>query len=84
MSLLDVPAATMGQTMASLCTMKSITTGRSLMAMACSITLSTSPASSQRRPSQSYASASLTKSGMRVPVGLPDVTVWVRCRSVLE
>src|SRR5271166_7125675 len=53
MSLLLVPAATMGQTMASLCTMKSTTTGRSSMAMARSMTLSTSAVSSQRMPAQS-------------------------------
>src|SRR5262249_54861092 len=52
MSLLLVPAATMGQTMASRCTMKSTTTGRSSMAMARSITLSTSAFCSQRMPSQ--------------------------------
>src|SRR5579863_8466792 len=82
MSLLDVPAATMGQTMASLCTMKSSTTGRSSMAMARSMTRSTSAASSQRRPSQPYASASLTKSGILVPVGRLGSSVG--CRSVLE
>ena len=81
MSLLLVPAATMGQTMASRCTMKSTTTGRSSMAMARSITVSTSAASSQRMPSQPYASASLTKSGMRVPASFRSA---VRCRSVLE
>src|SRR5579863_4571331 len=52
MSLLLVPAATIGQTIASLCTMKSITTGWSLIAMACSMTLSTSSLRSQRRPMQ--------------------------------
>src|SRR6202012_4305678 len=74
MSLLDVPAATIGQTMASRCTMKSTTTGRSLMAMACSMTRSTSAVSSQRRPSQPYASASLAKSGIRVPCLPPGAT----------
>src|SRR5262249_7374171 len=53
MSLVLVPAATMGQTMASRCTMKSSTTGRSSMAMARSMTLSTSAVFSQRMPSQS-------------------------------
>src|SRR5580692_2480385 len=38
MSLLLVPAATIGQTIASLCTMKSTTTGWSLIAIACSMT----------------------------------------------
>ena len=83
MSLLLAPAATMGQTMASLCTTKSITTGRSSMAIACSITLSTWLASSQRMPSQPYASASLTKSGTRVPTGLL-LCCEPCCRSVLE
>src|SRR5882724_2172510 len=52
MSSLLVPAATIGQTIASLCTMKSTTTGWSLMAMACSMTASTSSVRSQRRPMQ--------------------------------
>src|SRR5207248_3362321 len=71
MSSLLVPAATMGQTMASRCTMKSITTGRSLISMACLMTSSTSAAVSQRRPAHPEASASLTKSGIRVPAALP-------------
>src|SRR5439155_16502142 len=90
MSLLLVPAATMGQTMASLCTMKSTTTGRSSIPMARSITRSTSAVSSQRMPSQPYASASLTKSGMRVPGSLVAISTGSGsaedegCRSVLE
>src|SRR5690606_4868170 len=74
MSSLVVPAATIGQTMASLWTMKSITTGASSISMALAMTSSTSSAFSQRRPTQPYASASLTKSGMRLLV----------CRLVLE
>src|ERR1700761_2371011 len=50
MSSLLVPAATIGQTIASLWTMKSITTGWSLMAIACSMTESTSSLRSQRSP----------------------------------
>src|SRR3984885_8081398 len=50
MASLLVPAATIGQTIASLCTMKSITTGWSLIAIACSMTASTSSLRSQRRP----------------------------------
>src|SRR5215469_2857403 len=50
MSSLLVPAATIGHTMASLWTTKSITTGWSLMAMACSITASTSSLRSHRKP----------------------------------
>ena len=67
MSSLLVPAATIGHTIASLWTMKSITTGWSLIAMACSMIASTSSFFSQRRPMQPYASASFTKSGTRVP-----------------
>src|SRR5690606_26972221 len=68
-----VPAATIGQTMASLCTTKSTTTGASSICIAFSMVASTSSTFSQRRPTQPIASASLTKSGMRV-----------ECRSVLE
>src|SRR5215472_13033887 len=50
MSSLPVPAATIGHTMASLWTTKSITTGWSLMAMACSMTASTSSLRSHRSP----------------------------------
>ena len=64
-SSLLVPAATIGQTIASLPTTKSMTTGASLIAMAASMVLSTSAAFSQRSPTQPSASASLTKSGMR-------------------
>src|SRR5262252_76276 len=81
MSSLLVPAATMGQTMASRCTTKSITTGRSWISMACLTTASTSAAFSQRSPAQRYASASLTKSGIRVPAEVPCST---RSRSVWE
>ncbi|SLJ82845.1 Uncharacterised protein [Mycobacteroides abscessus subsp. abscessus] len=74
-SSLLVPAATIGHTCASLPTMKSMTTGRSLMDCASRIAASTSSSFSTRMPWQPSASASLTKSGMR--------RVWVP-RSVLE
>src|SRR5207302_1152969 len=64
MSSLLVPAATIGQTIASWCTTKSTTTGRSSTAIALSIVASTSAAASQRSPTQPYASASRTKSGI--------------------
>src|SRR6185437_3143274 len=64
-SSLLVPAATIGHTCASAPTMKSITTGRSLIARAWLITSTTSSARSQRNPTQPSASASLTKSGIR-------------------
>ena len=63
MSSFDVPAATIGHTIASLPTTKSITTGASLIAIAFSIVASTSSAVSQRSPTQPIASASSTKSG---------------------
>src|SRR3954451_21889843 len=62
-SLLD-PAATIGQTWASWPTTKSMTTGASSIAMAFSITASTSSLVSHRRPTQPMASASSAKSGM--------------------
>src|SRR3954465_9555792 len=82
MSSLDVPAATIGHTIASLPTTKSTTTGTSLMPIAFSIVASTSAALSQRSPTQPMASASLTKSGrdgeVRGPVlGPPKVGVGV-------
>src|SRR5215470_6950516 len=80
MSSLLVPAATIGHTIASLCTMKSITTGWSLIAMACSMIASTSSLRSQRSPMQPYASASLTKSGIRVPA----TSAFLSPRLVLE
>src|ERR1700742_428740 len=52
MSSLLAPAATIGQTIASWLTMKSMTTGWSLIAIACSMTASTSSLRSQRRPMQ--------------------------------
>src|SRR6478735_5574289 len=51
MSLLT-PAGTMGHTMASRCTMKSMTTGRSFVSSACLMTASTSSGVSARRPRQ--------------------------------
>src|SRR5699024_7572167 len=63
-SSLDVPAATIGHTWASLPTMKSMSTGRSLISRARAITSSTSSARSHRNATQPSASASLTKSGM--------------------
>src|SRR5690349_13764234 len=62
---LPVPAATIGHTCASAPTTKSITTGRSLIAMASWMTRSTSSRDSARRPTQPMASASSLKSGMR-------------------
>src|ERR1700712_645233 len=62
---LPVPAATMGQTCASAPTVKSMTTGRSVTAMACLMTRSTLSLDSHRRPSQPSAWASRTKSGTR-------------------
>src|SRR5690606_35226685 len=50
------PAATIGQTIESWLTVKSITTGTSLIAMAFSMVASTSSARSQRSPTQPYAS----------------------------
>ena len=72
-SSLDVPAATIGHTMASRCTRKSTTTGTSLISIALLIVASTSSGLSQARPTAPYASASLTKSGTRL-----------LCRSVWE
>src|SRR5690606_37332391 len=66
MSSLLVPAATIGHTIASLCTTNSTTTGASLIAIALSITASTSPGCSARRPTQHIASASFWKSGTRL------------------
>src|SRR5699024_3239627 len=63
MSSLLTPAATMGHTMASRETLKSMSTGWSLISRAFLIVASTSLACSTRRPTQPYASASLTKSG---------------------
>ena len=56
----------MGQTMASLCTTNSTTTGTSLIDRALSITASTSSGCSARRPTQPMASASFGKSGIRL------------------
>ena len=72
---LPVPAATIGHTCASAPTTKSITTGRSLIAMASWMTRSTSSFDSARSPTQPMASASSLKSGMRC--------LWVP-RSVCE
>ena len=79
-SSLEVPAATIGHTIASSWTMKSTTTGRSLIEFAFSITLSRSSGDSQRMATQPMASESLTKSGTRVP-GLPASPL---CSTVLE
>jgi hypothetical protein len=65
MSSLDVPAATIGHTIASLPTVKSTTTGWSLMDIAFSMVESTSAFVSQRKPAHPNASASFTKSGIR-------------------
>ena len=51
-SSLLVPAGTIGHTMASWCTVKSTTTGRSLIDMAFSIVESTSSVFSHRMPTQ--------------------------------
>src|SRR6185312_2107616 len=80
-SLLD-PAATIGQTWASCPTTKSITTGASSIAMAFSITASTSSLVSHRRPTQPIASASSAKSGMRTGLGVPSSLR--ACSRVLE
>src|SRR3954469_1192167 len=82
MSLLLAPAATMGQTWASWPTTKSMTTGASLIAMAFSITASTSSLLSQRSPTQPIASASRTKSGMPTGLGVPSA--FCACSLVLE
>ena len=66
MSSLLVPAATIGQTIASLCTTNSTTTGTSLIEFAFSITASTSAGSSARSPTHPIASASFGKSGIRL------------------
>ena len=55
----------MGNTWASAPTTKSMTTGRSSIAMASVITRSTSARDSARSPTQPIASASSLKSGMR-------------------
>ena len=73
MSSLLVPAATIGQTIASRCTTKSTTTGASVTAIALSMVASTESLSEQRSPTPPIASASLAKSGIRA-----------ECRSVLE
>src|SRR5690606_41632340 len=73
MSSLLVPAATIGQTIASRCTRKSPTTGTSSISIAFWMVASTSAGLSQARPTAPYASAGLTKSGTRL-----------LCRSVLE
>src|SRR5699024_1875301 len=65
MSSLLVPAATIGHTMASRSTTKSMTTGASLMLMALLIVASRSAALSHRRPTHPNASARRTKSGIR-------------------
>ena len=65
MSSLLVPAATIGHTIASRCTRKSTTTGWSSMAIAFSMVASTWSGDSHDSPTQPYASASLTKSGIR-------------------
>lgn len=64
-SSLLVPAATIGHTCASAPTMKSITTGQSLIARAWLMTSTTSSSRSHRNPTHPKASASFTKSGMR-------------------
>ena len=65
MSSFDVPAATIGHTIASRWTRKSTTTGTSLISIALLMVESTSAGFSQARPTAPYASASLTKSGTR-------------------
>ena len=65
MSSLLVPAATIGHTIASLCTTNSTTTGRSVMLKALLITASTSDGCSARKPTAPMASASFGKSGTR-------------------
>src|SRR4051812_26946563 len=82
-SSLLAPAATIGHTWASEPTMKSMTTGASVIAMAFSITASTSSLVSQRSPTQPSASASVTKSGMRTCLAAPSTPPWV-LRWVLE
>lgn len=76
--------ATIGQTMASSWTMKSTTTGRSLMALALAMTASSSSGDSQRIATQPMASASLTKSGTRVPALGWSAPSGPACRTVLE
>ena len=76
------PAATIGHTWASWPTTKSMTTGASLIAIAFSITASTSSLVSQRSPTQPSASARVTKSGMRTGLGVPSA-FWA-CSFVLE
>src|SRR5699024_1871116 len=63
-SSLDAPAAPIGHTWASLPTLKSMSTGRSLISRARATTSPTSSARSHRNATQPSASASLTKSGM--------------------
>src|SRR3954453_1530279 len=81
-SSLLAPAATIGHTWASWPTTKSMTTGASVIAIAFSITASTSSLDSQRSPMQPIASASSTKSGMRTGLGVPSSLR--ACSRVLE
>ena len=76
---METPAGTIGHTMASGPTVKSTTTGRSLIALACLMMSSTSAAVSARRPTQPRASASFTKSGMR-----GEASEWCVDRFVCE
>jgi hypothetical protein len=82
MSSLLAPAATIGHTCASWPTTKSMTTGASSMAIAFSMTASTSSLVSQRRPTHPSASARATKSGMRTDRGFPSASSG--CSLVLE
>jgi hypothetical protein len=68
-----VPAGTIGHTIASSPTTKSMTTGASSIDIAFSIAASTPSLLSTRSPTQPIASDSFTKSGMRCD-----------CRPVLE
>lgn len=76
--------ATIGHTMASSCTMKSTTTGRSLIEFASAMTLSRSSGDSQRIAWQPMASDSFTKSGTRVPLGCLPSASGPECSTVLE
>lgn len=76
--------ATIGHTIASSWTMKSTTTGRSLMELASSMTLSRSSGDSQRIAWQPMASDSFTKSGTRVPRASGLTSFGPECSTVLE
>ena len=65
-SSLLVPAATIGHTMASLCTTNSTTTGTSLIDSRLLDHRVDIAGSSARRPTQPIASASFRKSGIRL------------------